>query len=182
MTTNSVLPFQERQEKGHRAPMVKLLVVLCFSCSRDHSFFTELLFFSTYGVHARALFCFGWICMDPRVCDHVLPDSRFPVAAASPAALLGLLSGAHVAQPLHPQNVGPPCHCSQTRSRSQKASSQPAQEGPAAVLQAAPWRGPRGQSPEPPCQWLAATCQPMRVGASPPDPLDWESLHMTAIE
>ena len=74
-------------------------------------------------------------------------DSSSPVAAASPAALTGLLSGACVAWPTPPMKCRVLCHCRPDEFRSQRASSQPAQEGPAVVLQAASWRVHVARSP-----------------------------------
>ena len=107
-------------------------------------------------------------------------DSSFPVAAASPAALTGLLSGARVAWPTPPTECRALCHWRPDKFRSQKASSQPAQEGPAVVLQAASWRVHVARSPGLHANSWQQLTSPWEWGISHQTHQTQKSLHMTA--
>lgn len=127
--------------------MAKLLVVFCFSCLAEITRFSLNYSFSLHAVcmHMLSSVWGGYVWI--HACVIMFSDSSFPVAAAFPAALMGLLSGACVAWPTPPTECRTLCRCRPDESRSQKASSQPAQEGPAVVLQAASWRVHVARSP-----------------------------------
>ena len=163
-------PISGKAGEGAQSPHGEVTGrVLFLVLSRDHSFFTQLFFFSTRGVHARALFCLVWICMDPCVCDHVLltPGSPWlqPPQRPCQACFLALVSPS----PLHPQNAGHSVTADQTNPGPRKQVLSRPKKGQLLCCRqphgGSTWPGARASLP------IAGSNLPAHEsGASPPRP------------